>query len=188
MFREDRLDELEDELDASLEYDYLGSDISWLRSRIVAGENSTNVARIYVSCYDWQLEALRYLVAVGVDIRVVQYSGRICDALDVFNCLKYVVSAGAVIEPIPAGGRITYNEYYRIASYLVMHGTPRDQRGPRTIRYMQLCCRMAPKLQGAAARRVYFWWVPRCYGLTHRSGRRARARNFRDYRCLGVAR
>ena len=135
------------------------------------------------------LGMLRYLIASGGDIRKMLYGYN--GQLYYFNIdfVKYMVAIGAVDRPInqiPQGGPwFDAREYLEPLLYLILRGTSRTLlqskpliwtlRRRKTIEFA---------VQKKSARRAYFWWLPRCYALARRSGRRMRKRNFREHRRL----
>lgn len=80
-------------------------------------------------------------------------------------------------------GALAYNRL-EIAKYCVSIGASRSRLTLRAAKYMAICDRAAASARARAARAAYLWWLPRCYGPARRSGRRMRARNFREYRRL----
>ena len=135
------------------------------------------------------------LVECGVDIRAD--SGmciRSASSLGRLEIIKRLVSLGVDIDDVYEGCSYwaAFHGHYEIdwllASYV--------GSGPRayalaTPPYALFRNRMKVKARVKAARKIYFCstygWVSRGYDLARRSGRRMRARNFRDYRRLGVA-
>ena len=49
-------------------------------------------------------------------------------------------------------------------------------------KFLRARIRAEPRVRGRAARRIYFWWLRRCYALDRATGRRARGRNLAEFR------
>ena len=109
------------------------------------------------------LELVRYLVAIGADIRCIEHN---------FICRQF------------------YSEIFRdLAKHLILRGVVCGcihSNDPNLCNFKRafMCAQLDAPQASRAARRIYFGWLPRCFDLARRSGRRTRARNFRVFRRL----
>lgn len=127
------------------------------------------------------LESVRYLVSIGRDPLI---------GLDIAWA---VTAAGAHIprylcalgDNICAGNNVCVRRavqkgQFDLAHYFLLRGAPRSLAAE--FRWHASARDRADRRgRERAARRLYLRWVPLCYRLDRRSGRRARGRNFRDY-------
>ena len=163
--------------------------ITFWRSKIISGM-AVNLAIPDILVRE-DTNAMRFLISLGADIRSVRDIGEYTLYLVNLDFLRYIVALGAdnQVAPDPVNwGVVASHKYVENVSYSLRRGTPHRHGRIRrnVIRFMQFCGRMELKFQRRATRQMYFWWLPRYYDLARRSGRRARARNFREYRRLGV--
>ena len=61
-----------------------------------------------------------------------------------------------------------------------------DDFRPTLNRYLEFCEKMKAKVRSKAAKKIYYWWIPICYSLTHPSGcgQRMMMKNFEAYKRL----
>ena len=45
-----------------------------------------------------------------------------------------------------------------------------DDFRPTLNRYLEFCEKMKAKVRSKATKKIYYWWIPICYSLTHPSG------------------
>ena len=158
------------------------------------------------------LEIMRYLVANGADVCAADKS---CVAGAAGNLryasVVYLTSLGADIRNINIKHiryhfrRVLERRHVRSRCrvldcdktclfdprYLIMRGslcgyTPSSIPQLRELKRLLVATQTGMAQAPFAARRIYFWWVPLCFGLTRRCGRRAARRNFRAFRRLGI--
>ena len=112
---------------------------------------------------------------------------------DKINIIKWL-GAWILLFPERANNRINEFVVYadsfnrvEIVKYLNRQGKLSISVSSLTGRYLAYCARAEPGLRKKAAATLYFWWVPRCFGLARQSGRRTRARNYRKYQRICTA-
>ena len=137
------------------------------------------------------LKLVRYMVSIGADIcvgSVESILAAVCTGNLEF--VRYTISLGASFGGV-SGGYLFVDaaerEDLKLLQYLTSRADIRaivSESEYSTIQQFAARVRAAPDPRPRATRRVYFGWVPRCYDLARRSGRRARARNFREFRRL----
>ena len=136
---------------------------------------------IYNAVQKGHLNLLRYFVAVGANvgagslesIYIASWRGK-------FETVKYLVAIGSVSGECDFG--YGSRKPLEIANYLQLRGAaPCDKKLDQFMKARACAGRMGA---ACAPRRLYLWWVPRCFDLARRGGRRTRARNFAAFRRL----
>jgi len=117
-----------------------------------------------IACEYGVLENVEYLISKGENIdpmclRIAVANGH----LDVVMCL---VRAGSKIET----SLLCHNKHYEIVKYLVSMGGDRSVISSQAEKYLKFCEKMQPKIREKAQKKIYFWWIPICYDITHPSG------------------
>ena len=104
--------------------------------------------------------------------------------------VKYLCERGANIHhyndaPIQWA---SYYGYLEIVKYLYERGADISQISERGKKYISFCEKMKHKIIERAQRRIYFWWIPICYSLTHPSGcgKRMMLKNLEKAKELGM--
>ena len=123
--------------------------------------------------------SVRYLVSIGADVRA---GGNRCVRASAgygdLELVRYLVAVGG------SNAQIIAQNSKCIREYLMLRGMFTGSLARRTKEVLLTGARARAR----AARRVYLrsscWWIPRYFDLARRSGRRARARNFREFRRL----
>ena len=144
---------------------------------------------IYIAVYHGHGDVVRYLVSIGADTCKIGYKAvRISFAWGHVAIVRYLAALGVKIadnggmkiadfgDLEPPGSR-PRNRFVR---YLMSIGVSFRRRRRTGDDFIP---RPRRNIRGlAAARRVYFGWVPRCYDLRGRAGRRMARRNLAAYR------
>ena len=145
-----------------------------------------------------RLEVVRFLVANGAVI----YTRCMASAMSQlhYGVVVYLTSLGADICAMGIYSvrrvfrRVTDSSCQFKISYLILRGAlygyaPEGENDLRELKkllaYAQADATPAAQVS-RAARRAYFWWLPLCFALARRSGRRTARRNFRAFRRLGI--
>ena len=131
----------------------------------------------WLSAFYNQIGIMQYFIAIGANIGAGTKSYiRAATLFGDLGMIRYLVALGADIQRDGQYCMRVANAYgnVEICQYLALidSATFDSCASQRLSRWL------------SAARAAYFWWVPRCYALGRRAGRRMRRRNYAAYlRC-----
>ena len=149
-----------------LKMSYYGGHLSMAKFLVANGADIRSYDNICARCAssNGSTALVEYSVSIGADICASSNRcARLAASFGRVDTVHYLASIGAcppyaILANELAGGQIS--EY----AYLLLSQS-----------------RAAEDARRNAARQLYFWWVPRCFDLARRGGRRTRARNFAAY-------
>jgi ankyrin repeat protein len=78
------------------------------------------------------------------------------------------------------------NGHLEVVGYLVSQGASTTNISENAHHYLSFCQKMKEKMQIRAQKKIYFWWIPICYDLSHPSGcgQRMAQRNLALYQSM----
>ena len=88
------------------------------------------------------------------------------------SIVQYLHKAGADIQsgdncPIKLASQ---NNHFEVVKYLCEAGADISVISERSKKFIYFCQKMQHKRRERAQKKIYFWWIPICYSLTHHSG------------------
>lgn len=75
-------------------------------------------------------------------------------------------------------------DHMEIVKFLVLNGSPNTLITPRQRRYISFCLEMQRKKRERAQKKIYFWWIERCYDLERAVGKRMMLKNLLAFEML----
>jgi len=125
------------------------------------------------------LEMMKYLCEeAGVDFLATDLNTHLALRLACIkghiHIVKYLCEAGVDItlfnnQAVWYASLPVYRQF-EIARYLITKGADITRISDECRNYIVFCEKMKPKIQDRAQKKIYFWWIPICYSLTHSSG------------------
>jgi ankyrin repeat protein len=133
---------------------------------------SNNNHSFRVACDGGHLHVVKYLYEAGADIHALNDCAIIWASFrGHLNVIKYLVSLGADIQAQNNASLrwASAYEHLEVVKYLIDLGAHFDI-SQRCMKYILFCRKMQNKIRERAQKKIYFWWIPICYSLTHHSG------------------
>jgi ankyrin repeat protein len=129
---------------------------------------------LVIACSIGRLEVVRTLVANGgVPTCEFNYPVRVAAENGHLEVVIYLCNAGADIHV--KNDRGVYwaylHNHFEIVKYLMEKGAIINfMTSIRFQKYIIFCEKMKDKIRERSQKKIYFWWIPICYSLTHHSG------------------
>ena len=136
-------------------------------------------------------EVVKYLCELGADfrsdndhtIRWASWSGHL-------PVVKYLCELGADIQSDDnyAIRKASDANHIEVVMYLYEKGADISKISEKHRKYILFCEKMKNKIKEKAQKKIYFWWIPICYSLTHHSGcgKRMMMKNVKKAQELGL--
>lgn len=148
-------------------------------------------APIIIAAQSGYIEIVKYLCERGANIHhcndaPIQWASY----YGYLEIVKYLCERGADIQSIDnlSVKLASQKSHYEVVKYLYERGADISQISERGKKYISFCEKMKHKIIERAQRRIYFWWIPICYSLTHPSGcgKRMMLKNLEKAKELGM--
>jgi hypothetical protein len=167
---------------------------------IYVGINLENNGALYFALEFGQLACLKYLVSHGADIRTcADYALTIATHEGYLSIVKYVISLGVKADCVECydgdmifgmlsyGDGEIFNIWMETFYYLMDKGGLITELTGKSYVFATIYKRNIPIRRNRAIKRIYYWWIRRCYGMSHPSGIRMAYRNLTEFEgmCLG---
>jgi len=132
-----------------------------------------------------RLDAVKCLVAHGADVSAMDDCSVAWAARrGHLSVVKFLVENGANIhmyndEPLRWASA---HGHFEIVKYFVTEcGSNIQYVSDRCRAYIIFCQRMQQKTRVRAQKKLYFWWIERCYDLERECGKRMAIKNFMEF-------
>ena len=126
------------------------------------------------------LKTVEYLVALGADN---DYALQMASENGHFKMVEYLVSDGADIRSDDdyAVQRASENGHHEVAKYLVSRGADGSKITQESRRYLSFCQRMEDQKKHRAQKKIFFWWIPKCYNPKTDIGKRMAEKGWQSF-------
>lgn len=102
------------------------------------------------------------------------------------SIVEYLVSKGSDVSTdnyLPLRWA-SAEDHMEVVKFLVLNGSPHTLITPRQRQYISFCVEMQRKKRERAQKKIYFWWIERCYDLERAVGNRMMLKNLLAYQML----
>jgi len=113
------------------------------------------------------LDVVQYLASLCTDIRNINDAIYWASAKGHLHIVKYLVSLGGDVHG--SGNPLQWplaNGHFEMVKYLAEQGVSTETVDGKCLEYLKFCDKMKAKAQ----KKIYFWWIPICYDMSHPSG------------------
>ena len=148
-------------------------------------ENALRIASLH-----GYLDIVKYLIAKGANIHIL------CEAAAHNACrnghlaiIKYLVARGANIYTLnrlqnDCFDEAFFNNEYEIQAYLVSQGADKSRLSLTASHYTAIWINNQESSRIQAQKRIYFWWIRRCFDMSAPSGIRMCLASLAAYKSL----
>lgn len=102
------------------------------------------------------------------------------------SIVEYLVSKGSDMSTdnyLPLRWAST-EDHMEVVKFLVVNGSPNTLITERQRRYISFCLEMQRKKRERAQKKIYFWWIEKCYDIERAVGKRMMIKNFASFQML----
>ena len=154
---------------------------------------SFNEYAIQLAAMEGHSEIVKYLCEAGMDFRFENNAPFRWSARNGhYNVVKYLCEASADLHSFSdnAVHWASKNGHFEVTKYLIEKGADVSKIFflEKYQKYISFCEKIQTKIKERAQKKIYFWWIPICYSLTHHSGcgKRMMMKNLEKAKDLGL--
>ena len=146
--------------------------LKYLFTVINISQHTLNSLLVFAS-ENGNLDIVMFLVSKGADVNMCEGTClRMAAEFGHLKVVQYLASKGVNIQARDNSAvcNASWNRHFEIVRFLISKGADRTMILPSSEKYLKFCEKMQPKIREKAQKKIYFWWIPICYDITHPSG------------------